>query len=213
MKTNRILLYCSVLFLLLSMEPLHAQNGTKALDKVVGKFQQSNGISATFTLTVFNALNEPVEKQNGTIKLSGNKFYWNTTSMIVWYDGLQQWAYVKATEEVNLTEPTAEEIATVNPYILINNYKKDFSIKTLKSKSSKDSIAELTPKKKGTNIDHIIIIINTTTWNPSSFKLYYSDRTYSIINLSKYATDQNFPDSTFVFNKKQYPKAELIDLR
>ena len=61
MKTNRILLYCSVLFLLLSMEPLHAQNGTQALDKVVGKFQQSNGISATFTLTVFNALNEPVE--------------------------------------------------------------------------------------------------------------------------------------------------------
>ena len=46
MKTNRILLYCSVLFLLLSMGPLHAQNGTKALDKVVGKFQQSNGISA-----------------------------------------------------------------------------------------------------------------------------------------------------------------------
>ena len=197
MKTNRILLYCSVLFLLLSMEPLHAQNGTKALDKVVGKFQQSNGISATFTLTVFNALNEPVEKQNGTIKLSGNKFYWNTTSMTVWYDGLQQWAYVKATEEVNLTEPTTEEIATVNPYILINNYKKDFYIKTLKSKSSKESIADLTP----------------TTWNPSSFKLYYSDRTYSIINLSKYATDQNFPDSTFVFNKKQYPKAELIDLR
>lgn len=64
MKTNRILLCCSVLFLLLSMEPLHAQNGTQALDKVVGKFQQSNGISATFTLTVFNALNEPVEKQN-----------------------------------------------------------------------------------------------------------------------------------------------------
>lgn len=124
MKTNRILLYCSVLFLLLSMKPLHAQNGTQALDKVVGKFQQSNGISATFTLTVFNALNEPVEKQNGTIKLSGNKFYWNTTSMTVWYDGLQQWAYVKATEEVNLTEPTTEEIATVNPYILINNYKK-----------------------------------------------------------------------------------------
>ena len=110
-------------------------------------------------------------------------------------------------------EPTTEEIATVNPYILINNYKKDFYIKTLKSKSSKESIAELTPKKKGTNIDHIIIIINTTTWNPSSFKLYYSDRTYNIINLSKYATDQNFPDSTFVFNKKQYPKAELIDLR
>ncbi len=148
MKTNRILLCCSVLFLLLSMEPLHAQNGTQALDKVVGKFQQSNGISATFTLTVFNALNEPVEKQNGTIKLSENKFYWNTTSMTVWYDGLQQWAYVKATEEVNLTEPTTEEIATVNPYILINNYKKDFYIKTLKSKSSKESIAELTPKKK-----------------------------------------------------------------
>mgnify|MGYP001510434216 CR=1 FL=1 len=100
-----------------------------------------------------------------------------------------------------------------NRNILINNYKKDFYIKTLKSKSSKESIAELTPKKKGTNIDHIIIIINTTTWNPSSFKLYYSDRTYSIINLSKYATDQNFPDSTFVFNKKQYSKAELIDLR
>ena len=74
MKTNRILLCCSVLFLLLSMGPLHAQNGTKALDKVVGKFQQSNGISATFTLTVFKELKETEEKKSETKKLKTRKY-------------------------------------------------------------------------------------------------------------------------------------------
>ena len=48
---------------------------------------------------------------------------------------------------------------------------------------------------------------------PQSFQIYYSDRTHSTIALSRLVTGQNFSDATFVFDKKQYPKAEVIDLR
>lgn len=212
MKLSRILLFC-VTLLLANIQMAQAQNGTAALDKVVEKFRRSGDLSAAFTLTVYNALNEPVDKQSGSIKLSGDKFYWTTPAMTVWYNGQLQWAYVKATEEVNLTEPTPAEIASINPYTLITTYKQNFNVKALKAKNSQQRVAELTPKKKGTQIDRVVLTVNASTWTPQSFQIYYSDRTHSTIALSQLVTGQNFPDATFVFNKKQYPKAEVIDLR
>lgn len=213
MKINRILLLIAALLVLTCSEAAQAQSGTAALDKVVEKFRHSGDLSAHFTLTLYNALNEPVDKQTGTIKLAGDKFYWKTPSMTVWYNGQLQWAYVASTQEVNLTEPTADEVASINPYILINTYKQNFSVKALKSKNSQLRVAELTPKKKGTNIDRVIITVNASSWTPQSFQIHYSDRTHSTIVLSKYTAGQNFPDATFVFDKKQYPHAEVIDLR
>ena len=212
MKLSRILLFCATL-LLANAQVAQAQNGTAALDRVVEKIRRSGDLSAAFTLTVYNALNEPVDKQSGTIKLSGDKFYWTTPAMTVWYNGQLQWAYVKASEEVNLTEPTPAEIASINPYTLITTYKQNFNVKALKAKNSQQRVAELTPKKKGTQIDRVVLTVNASNWMPQSFQIYYSDRTHSTIALSRLVTGQNFSDATFVFNKKQYPKAEVIDLR
>lgn len=212
MKLSRILLFCATL-LLANAQVAQAQNGTAALDRVVEKIRRSGDLSAAFTLTVYNALNEPVDKQSGTIKLSGDKFYWTTPAMTVWYNGQLQWAYVKASEEVNLTEPTPAEIASINPYTLITTYKQNFNVKALKAKNSQQRVAELTPKKKGTQIDRVVLTVNASNWMPQSFQIYYSDRTHSTIALSRLVTGQNFSDATFVFDKKQYPKAEIIDLR
>ena len=212
MKLSRILLFCATL-LLANAQVAQAQNGTAALDRVVEKIRRSGDLSAAFTLTVYNALNEPVDKQSGTIKLSGDKFYWTTPAMTVWYNGQLQWAYVKASEEVNLTEPTPAEIASINPYTLITTYKQNFNVNALKAKKSQQRVAELTPKKKGTQIDRVVLTVNASNWMPQSFQIYYSDRTHSTIALSRLVTGQNFSDATFVFDKKQYPKAEVIDLR
>ena len=212
MKLSRILLFCATL-LLANAQMAQAQNGTAALDRVVEKIRRSGDLSAAFTLTVYNALNEPVDKQSGTIKLSGDKFYWTTPAMTVWYNGQLQWAYVKASEEVNLTEPTPAEIASINPYTLITTYKQNFNVKALKAKNSQQRVAELTPKKKGTQIDRVVLTVNASNWMPQSFQIYYSDRTHRTIALSRLVTGQNFSDATFVFDKKQYPKAEVIDLR
>ena len=212
MKLSRILLFCASL-LLANAQVAQAQNGTAALDRVVEKIRRSGDLSAAFTLTVYNALNEPVDKQSGTIKLSGDKFYWTTPAMTVWYNGQLQWAYVKASEEVNLTEPTPAEIASINPYTLITTYKQNFNVKALKAKNSQQRVAELTPKKKGTQIDRVVLTVNASNWMPQSFQIYYSDRTHSTIALSRLVTGQNFSDATFVFDKKQYPKSEVIDLR
>lgn len=212
MKLSHILLFCATL-LLANAQVAQAQNGTAALDRVVEKIRRSGDLSAAFTLTVYNALNEPVDKLSGTIKLSGDKFYWTTPAMTVWYNGQLQWAYVKASEEVNLTEPTPAEIASINPYTLITTYKQNFNVKALKAKNSQQRVAELTPKKKGTQIDRVVLTVNASNWMPQSFQIYYSDRTHSTIALSRLVTGQNFSDATFVFDKKQYPKAEVIDLR
>ncbi len=212
MKTNRVI---TLLLFLLGWGAFsaNAQEGATALDKVVEQFKASKDISATFSMTLRNAVEEPTNKQTGTIMLSGNKFHWNTNEMEVWYDGKSQWTYVKGIEEVNLTEPTAAEIASINPYSLVIHYKELFNAKALPSSNRQEAMVELTPKQKGSNIDRIIITLDRTTWTPTRFQLCASDRTSVEIAISKYTPGQNFPAKTFVFDAKQYPQAELIDLR
>ncbi len=212
MKTNRIITLI-LLFLSWGFSSASAQEGAAALDKAVDKFNVSNDVSATFTLTMHNAMGDPITQQTGTIKLSGNRFYWNTDEMEVWYDGKTQWTYVKAIEEVNLSEPTAEEISAINPYSLVAHYKKLFDVKPLPSEKNQEAVVELTPKKSGSNLDRIVVTLNRTTWTPSCFKLYTSDRSHTKIVISKYTPGQKFPSKTFIFDKGQYPQAELIDLR
>ncbi len=195
------------------MLSINAQEGTATLDKVVAKFEQSKDVSASFTLTFYNAGGEPMSKQTGKIELSGNKFHWDTNEMEVWYDGKSQWTYVKAIEEVNLAEPTPEEVGAINPYFLVAHYKELFKAKALPSENAQEAIVELTPKEAGTNLDRIEVILNRSSWTPSGFKIYTSDRNCTEIAISKYTPGQNFPAETFVFDTKQYPQAILIDLR
>ena len=71
---------------------------------------------------------------------------------------------------------------------------------------------ELVPKKKS-DIVRVELQIEKFSGLPASIAVFSKNGISSTIRISKMKTGVNQPDSYFVFNEKDYPDAEIIDLR
>lgn len=211
MKKCIFFLLSTILFF--SGNAVYAQNkATQLLDKVAIKYDQSKGISAQFTLETRNSQNRVEGSMSGTLKMQGLCFALISPDMMTWYDGKNQWAFVPSSNEVNLSTPTQDEIQSVNPYILLKTYKKGFK-SYYKGKSNGLEKVELVPLQKNNDISKVILDIDPVKLYPVTITVYNSNKTSLNIHVTKYLTGQNFKNSEFVFNKKEFPQAEIIDLR
>jgi len=163
------------------------QDGKAILDRVASKINISKGASMGFTVTSAKI------SQSGTITVKGNKFCARTGMATIWYDGKTQWTYNKKTDEVNIASPSASQQQSMNPYTFLNLYKQGYS-NTVETKNN-DYIVHLVGKGKSI----------------SEIKLKQGNNwiTISVSNVKHVSVS----DSAFRFNSKEYPKAEIIDLR
>ena len=208
----------SVLIALLSL-PVIAQQQSQAkviLDKTAEAFRKAGGVKADFTVkAVTNGLVEGAE--NGTIQLKGEKFVLKTSDIITWFDGKTQWSYVTKNDEVNVSNPTQEELQQINPYTFLYMYQKGFSYKlgTVKTYGGK-AVWEviLIAKDKKQDLERITLYVTKNTYEPLYILLQQRDQqTRNEITVTAYQTGLDYADHVFTFDRKAYPTAEVIDLR
>ena len=148
-------------------------------------------------------------KISGTIAVKGNKFHAKTSAATVWFNGKTQWTYMKKNDEVNVSNPTLAQQQMMNPYTFVNIYKKGY---TLSAKSEgANNVVHLVAQTKKQSIQEMYVTVNKKTSVPSKIKMKHSNKWYTITIGSLSSRKQ--PDSLFSFNSKDYPSAEVIDLR
>ncbi|MBR5542239.1 MAG: outer-membrane lipoprotein carrier protein LolA [Bacteroides sp.] len=178
-------------------------NATEILDKVFIGISDKDGIRLDFEGT-----------ENGFLLIKEEKFYLNNGNIQSWYDGKTQWSYVAATEEVNISQPTPEELRDINPYFILKNYKNSYNY-IYKGNPTRNGgkVHEivLTPKNSGTS--QVIRLFISKANEPQALKVEQNGQTISEINITSYQTKQKLEDGIFRFNKSLYPHAEIIDLR
>lgn len=212
---NRISLL--LLGILLCM-PLCAQRDQQAkelLDKASATFRSAGGIQVKFDLTGYSKNGTRKGSEQGEIKLKGNKFVLDTNNATSWFDGQTQWSYLKASDEVNISNPTPEELENINPYSLISQYRQGYNYKYNGSKSINGRQGDeliLTPTGKNKDISRITLFISKNG-QPIHLKIEQKDQTWNEITITSYKTGEKYPDSLFKFNKRNYPDAETVDLR
>lgn len=175
----------------------------KLLDKAAAKVNLKSGATANFTIS-----SDKIGKQSGTIQIKGTKFQASTPSAIVWFNGKTQWTYLKKNEEVNVSTPSAAQQSAMNPYTFLNIYKKGYNLSVEKSASGKQ--VHLVAQNKQASIKEMFILIDSAN-NIKQVKLKQGNNwlTISISNMKA----KSISDSAFTFNAKDYPQAEVIDLR
>lgn len=180
---------------------LWAQKDAKAeelLDKVVVKLSNKDGLRMDYTGT-----------ENGFILMKGKKFYLNNSQFQCWYDGETLWSYVVEAQEVNISEPTPEELQSINPYYLLARYKADYTY-SYQGKQDKDHEIHLSPK--GLENKEVYKLFIKDNCEPQAIVVVQNGRIFSDIRITDFETDK-LEDEMFVFCRTMYPKVEVIDLR
>lgn len=194
---------------------IEAQNARTILDKAATTYNNAGSVTASFTLDSKEIKTKSVYSIDGTAYMKGDKFKIDIPEATTWFDGKTQWVYMKGTDEVNISEPTGEELQGISPSSLFSIYKQGF---TLTYKGEKHVMGttvlevELTPQDKASNYTKIVVQINKST--NLFHQITLVDKSYeNTLTIRKMQTKTNLPEKTFVFSKSEYPNAEIIDLR
>lgn len=148
----------------------------------------------------------------GILTMSQSKFILKTPALSIWFDGKTQWAYIADNKEVNISEPTPEELLESNPFNIIAQFNKHYTCRRLKDAPGA-YIIQLTPKSKDSTISSAKITIDKTSDRPTALLLNFASGHSLAISISNIKTGKTMPASSFKFDKKSYPAAEIIDLR
>lgn len=189
--------------LLLATAATYAQTATQVLDKAAQKLTVKSGVKADFKAST------PQGTVTGTIAVKGNKFMATTQHTKVWFDGKTQWTYLTRNDEVNVSSPKDSELQSLNPYNFINMYKKGY--KSTMRKDGSSYIVHLTADSKAKKVQELFITVDSKSYNPTQVKMLQGKKwtTFDVTNLKQ----ESLPDSYFRFNAKDFPTAEVIDLR
>lgn len=186
---------------------MSAQTGKQAiaiLDKTASVIGHKGGASADFTFQ-----NTKMGTTNGSIAIKGNKFNAHTDAATIWFDGKTQWTYMKKTQEVNITTPTQAQQMQMNPYTFIHIYKTGYTATASTSGSSYE--LHLTAQNKKRTIQEMYITVDKKSYVPTRVKMRQGS-TWSTITVRNFKT-KNLANSVFTFNSKDFPQAEVVDLR
>lgn len=209
-------IYFALAFSLIFITSVLAQDARAILDKASASYNSSGIIVAKFTLDAKDIKANQTFSQDGTAYMKGDKFKIEIPDAITWFDGKTQWIYLKGNEEVNITNPTGAELQAISPSILFSIYKQGFDIKHKGDKVVKGqniTEIELTAQQNKSDLTKIIVEINKANNHFTKIRLYDKNGMENTLTINSYAPNQNLADHIFTFNKKDFPDAEVIDLR
>lgn len=211
----RNILLTALMCLLVLPAPAQQKEAKAVLDKTSAAFRKAGGVEAGFTVKI-QSKGQPNGLLTGNIRLKGKKFLLKATDAITWFDGETQWSYLIDSEEVNISNPTEEELQGINPYALLSIYEQGFAYELGKTRNYRgSSVYEviLTASDKTKDISRITLYVTRDTYQPLYIVAELNNGSRTDITITDYKEGLKFDDSLFVFDQKKYPRAEIIDLR
>lgn len=183
-----------------------AQSATQILDKAAANARSAKSLKASYTITADG------HSQAGTLTIAGDRFIISSPQISSWYDGKTQWTYSTQTGEVNITEPTPEELQQVNPFAIISSFRKLYKATLLKSPAGEHKI-RLTASNPKTDIRSVVLTLNAKSLYPTSIELTMSNRRTVTIKVSSVSAGLQLPLSDFRFDPRKHPGVPVVDLR
>lgn len=198
-------IYALFLFLAVYTSAQGAETAQSVLKHVVERMS-TRPVQATFDLQASGM------SQKGMITMHGNRFAVITADLSTWYDGKTQWTLAQAVKEVNVTEPSHEELAEINPLFILSSLSSDFNAEMAGSGTGAYEIL-LVARDNKTGIASARVSVNTSTWFPSAITLHTSTGEQYDIKIKSIKNLNSVTPETFRYNPAAHPGVEVIDMR
>ena len=196
------------MLLCLALPVLAQQEGARdILRRAADTFLREGGVYVSFSLRSSEGLS------SGTLRLKGEKFVLEAGGMTTWFDGHTQWTYLPSSDEVNISEPTDEELQTLNPYAWLYLYDREYDLQSLPAETSGQYKIEMSARSAGEQVERLVLWLDKSGLHPVKFSLTLAGNVEPTLITVRYRTRQPYTDAMFVFDPGEYPTAEVIDLR
>lgn len=199
------------LIMLFFASPASAQGVAEVwLNKAAEKLR-NKGTEITFRIK------EEGMRISGKLLMDGSKFVYDTEEMKIWYDGTTQWTLQMRDgyNELYINNPTAEDQQSINPYLLLNNYKENFTITDGGEKSIGGNLTHMVTLKANNDRQEIknLNIYIASDGMLSLLEIIAPDGHPYKIEIRSMRNGLTFPKSTFTYQSESYSADEVIDLR
>ena len=187
---------------------LSAQNAAEFLNTVIEKTKSYNDISIVFSYKIINKEANIYENMSGYASMKGDSYKLNVDGQEMISNGKVLWTHLIDDQEVMISEVTEDNNSS--PLAIIESFSKNITVNFLENNAEVKAIE--IKENDGEGFDRIIL---TTDKDLKIKKVhaYFSDGNEFVYEITEFTTDQNLPDSMFIFNESLYPNVEVIDMR
>lgn len=193
-----------------------AQKGEaeKLLDKAVSVIKSDSGVQMNFSITLLDSSGDDMFKDDGVLKIAGERFTLLTDEMKLWCDGETQWSYISQNNEIYISEPNADDARAFSPLHIMELYKSGFKseIDKASSKPYADAVV-LTSAARGNEIKKVSILLDKRINLPNSMVVEYENGTSAKIVVNTYKQGCKFSVKEFRCREKDFRGAEVVDMR
>ena len=209
---NKILIFILLIFHI----NCFAQNekSDEILKQLTLNTKSYKNMNVDFHFHFENKTQEISEKQNGNIKINGNKFRLELNQQIIISDDTTQWIYLKESNELQIMEyDSQDDMLSPNKLFTIyeNGYKNNYV--ELKEESEKNThIIDLFPVESN-EFRKIQLYINAEEIQLKNIILYDKNGGIFTYLITSFLTNTEMDQKVFSFNSDEYPDIEIIDLR
>lgn len=197
-----------------------AQSEVKAkeiLAEVSKKYRAYDVIKTDFSYTLENPQAKIKETQLGTliVKSKLNKYKIILKGQELISDGKNQWTYLKADKEVQLSEVDNSSDA-LNPAKLFTIYEKGFKSVYINDTKLNGKILhniDLTPLDGKRSFFKVRLQVDKLTKQIMNALIFDKNGNRYTYTIKTFIPNVKVPESTFTFDSKLYPGVELVDLR
>lgn len=172
-------------------------------DKMQKELQLNKGVRFDYISTLKDKNGRALQSNSGSLIVKGRLFRLNDQVTAV-YNGKTLTYYNPQDNTLNLSNPAEEELIQINPFVVINSARNYYNIQ------ENGTQITLNPKKRG-NIVKVTIQLDNRN-KPTFINVFMRDSSQLQIKMAN-QVQVNVSNSTFVLGKRQYPNAEVVDMR
>lgn len=191
-----------------------AQSDKKALevlDAMSKVYQNYGSYSVTFNYSTGNG-----RPARGEAHVKDQKFRLKMADQEIMSDGKVMATFLKESNEVTLQDYAPEEIGDLNPTRIYLAYKKGYKntyIGETRANGKTYDNVRLVPTASNAPISKVELKIDRETKLIAGWKIFGRGKDITSFDVIDSKANPALPDQSFVFNSKNFPGAEVVDLR
>ena len=205
--------YILIIIGFLASVSLSAQTAEEYLNSVIGKMKSYDDISIVCNVTNIqkDEYTDSSITSSGFASMKGNSYVINMEGQELICNGETLWTHLIYDEEVMISEATDDS----SPIFIIDIFKENTTMSFVESNDIDIKIIELKDNESEI-FEKIQISIDKNNLTVKKVHVFINHDVYSeelIYEITDFKTNQNLPDSMFIFDETMHPNVEVIDMR